>query len=302
MNFPVYHPFKSAKAQEEYLASYDLKARQWPIASETRMIETSYGQTFVRISGAANGKPLVLLPGASANSLMWIENIEALSAEYKTIAVDNIYDYGRSVYTRPIKNPDDFMRWLDELITNLDLGDQIYLMGMSYGAWLASQYAVRYPDHLAKVVLMAPPATVLPMRFEFWVRAILSVFHRRFLKSFLNWILLGEAHQDADAEQELEKGINEMLLASKCFKPKAMPLPTVLTDEDLQGIHVPMLFIAGENEKMYSAQKAVRRLQQIAPQIKTAIIPAGHALSQVELINGMVLNFLSNSNFDFHAV
>ena len=56
-------------------------------------------------------------------------NIEALSTQYRTYAVDNIYDCGRSIYTRPLKSPDDFVHWLDELFTALELGDHINLMG-----------------------------------------------------------------------------------------------------------------------------------------------------------------------------
>ena len=45
----------------------------------------------------------------------------------------------------------------------------------------------------------------------------------------------------------------------------------------------------------YSAEKAVRRLNTFAPQIKTEIIPgAGHDLTlvQAELVNRKVLEFL----------
>jgi hypothetical protein len=48
---PSYHPFRSAEAKEQYLKLYDLRAKKWPVACETRMVDTSYGSTFVRISG-----------------------------------------------------------------------------------------------------------------------------------------------------------------------------------------------------------------------------------------------------------
>jgi hypothetical protein len=64
-----YHPFKSQEAKETYLAYYDEHAKRWPIASEEKMVKTSFGQTFVRISGPEDGAPLVLLPGDSENSL-----------------------------------------------------------------------------------------------------------------------------------------------------------------------------------------------------------------------------------------
>jgi len=119
MELPDHHPFRSAKAKEEYLALYDRMAARWPVASQTRLVETSHGQTFVRISGSADAPPLVLLPGFGANSLMWIPNVEELSRQFRTYAVDNIYDNGRSIYTRPLASAKDFVSWMDELFTAL---------------------------------------------------------------------------------------------------------------------------------------------------------------------------------------
>ena len=56
-----------------------------------------------------------------------------------------------------------------------------------------------------------------------------------------------------------------------------------------------MLFLVGENEKIYSARKAVRRLNRVAPHIKTEIIPgAGHDLwvVQADRVTGKILDFL----------
>lgn len=104
MKMPSYHPFRSAETKEKYLKYYDNLAKTWPIVSESRTVETSYGQTFMRVSGPVDAQPLVLLSGMSGNSLLWAPNIEALSECYRTYALDNIYDFGRSVYNRPLKN------------------------------------------------------------------------------------------------------------------------------------------------------------------------------------------------------
>ena len=59
MGLSAYHPFRSVQAKEEYLAIYDRQAKQWPLESESRMVETSYGKTFVRISGPENAPPQI---------------------------------------------------------------------------------------------------------------------------------------------------------------------------------------------------------------------------------------------------
>ena len=259
------------------------------------MVETSHGHTFVRISGPAEAPPLVLLPGSASNSLMWATNIEALSADFRTYAVDNIYDIGRSVYVRHLQSADDFAIWLDELFTALGLGDRVNLMGASYGAWLASRYALRFPNRLAKMVLVAPAATVLPVALEFWIRAILSMIHRRLAVSFMQWIFADAARKDEASRRLMLEIMDEGRLAQRCYAPKKMIVPTTLTDEQLRRLKAPILYLVGEHEKVCSAKKAVRRLNKIAPQIKIEVIPgAGHDLTvvQADLVNAKVIEFL----------
>lgn len=299
MEMTPYHPFRSANAKDKYLKIYDLKAGNWPVASESRLVSTSFGETFVRISGPADAPPLVLLHGISGNSLQWISNVEALSARYRVFAVDNIYDCGRSVYTRAMKTPDDYVNWLDELFDALQLRSGINLMGLSYGGWLTTQYALSHPDRLEKIVLLAPVCTVLPLSYKWISRAVLcAVPHRHFTKSFLYWLLEDMAKKDEANRKVLDEEVDFAFLAFRSFKQRRMVNPTVLSDAEFQALKVPTLFLIGENEKIYSARKAIDRLNRVAPRIKTGIIPnAGHDLTvvQAKLVNRKVLEFLSSS-------
>jgi pimeloyl-ACP methyl ester carboxylesterase/TM2 domain-containing membrane protein YozV len=296
MDISANHPFRSAKAKEMYLESYDRMAKDWPIASETNTVETSFGQTFIRISGPEDAPPLMLLPGANATSLMWFPNIEALSESYRTYAVDNIYDFGRSVFTRRLKSSDDFVQWLDELFNALDLGDNINLMGLSYGGWITSQYAIHFPERIDRIVLLAPAATILPFRPEFLKHATLSLIpHRHYVKKTMFRVLEDMVNKDEGGRALAEDLVEQMYLAQRCFKPKMLPGPTVLADKELKNLEVPTLYLVGENEKIYSAQEAIHRLKRIAPHIESEIIPdAGHDLTvvQSELVNQIVLDFL----------
>ncbi len=292
----AYHPFRSKAAKKEYLALYDERVKKWPVDSRTQFVDTAYGQTFVRLSGPAGASPLVLLHGAGGDSLQWIPNIEALSRRYSVFAVDNIYDYSRSIYSQVIKNPDDYVQWLDELFSALGLGNHIKLMGLSYGGWLTSQYALRFPGRLAKMVLVAPAGTVLPIRLEWILRAVLCFLpHRYFTKRFLFWLLEDLVKKDEDSRIMLEEEVDAIVVRMRCFKTIRLIRPTVLDDADLMNINVPTLYLVGEHEKIYSAGKAIQRLHKMAPQIKTEVIPdAGHDLTfvQPEMVNKKILEFL----------
>lgn len=294
MEIAAFHPFRSEETRHAYLAHYDCTAEKWPAASQTSRVDTSLGETFVRISGPAGAQPLVLLPGSVLHSLMWIPNIEALSRRYRTYAVDHIYDSGRSVYTKPPKSPDDLTGWLDELFTALGHENGIHLMGLSYGAWLASLYAIRHPERVGKIVLLAHPA-IVPMRRAFVLRFLLGFASEGGYKRFTSWLFEDALRQDESRRWLVRDLLEDMYLAGKCYKPKSMVLPKTLTDRELQEIRVPALFLAGENEKTFSPQKAVQRLNRAAPAVRTEIIPgAGHDLSFVQagVVNQKVLEFL----------
>ncbi len=292
------HPFRSVKAKEKYLKYYERKSQKWPIDYEDQMIKTSQGETFVRISGQDDAPPLVLLASGGAPSLIWIPNVKMLSESFKVYAIDNIYDFGRSRHTQVFKTPNDLMIWLDELFGALELGNNINLMGLSYGGWLASQYALHSPEKLQKVVLIAPAATIFDLPSDWAWRGILSAIPIKIImkKVMIDWAFKDLVEKGDEASQIVINDImNDALMALKCFKFKMPIHPTVLSDDELHGISIPTLFLVGENEVIYSAHEAIGRLNSVAPQIKTEIIPdAGHDLTiiQAELVNKKVIEFL----------
>jgi pimeloyl-ACP methyl ester carboxylesterase len=293
--FPPFHPFKSIEAQKQYTAFNDTLSKKWPVPVETKFVETSFGKTFVRISGPAEAPSLVLLPGSSANSLSWRQNAGFLSGSFRIFAVDNINDFGRSIYSREPESADDFSKWLNELFDGLNLQNHINLMGTSYGGWIAAEYALANHGRLDKLILVAPAATVLPLQSGMIFRALLAGIHPYFSRSFMYWIFADLANQNESGHQRVEEIIDESTISVKCFKPFKLVLPTVLKDDELKKLNVPTLFIVGQDEKLYSVKKAIGRLNKVAPAIKTELISAaGHdvMVSQADRFNSAVLHFL----------
>jgi len=239
---------------------------------------------------------LILLPGSKGTSLTWIPNIAALSANYRTYALDCIYDFGLSVSYQKIKKPDDIVTWLDEVMTVLVPEGPFSLVGLSYGGWLASQYALRFPERVQKLVLLAPAVTVLPVSMALILRAMLTLIPLPgFRQQFYYWLLHDSVQSGESGRAYIDEVVADWAVAERCFKPMPLVPATVLDDKVLQDFKVPSLFMIGENEKIYSAHKAVSRLNRVAPQIKTEIIPqAGHDLwfVQANMVTGKILDFL----------
>ena len=294
------YPFRSERAKAEYEALCLERVKTWPASSETMTVETASGWTFVRACGRITDPPLVLLPGARVGSLMWTRHIAALSAHYRTYALDIIGDVGFSVNRREISKPEDLVNWLDEVLTVLVPERPVNLMGISYGGWIAGQYALRFPSRLRKVVLLAPGGTVLPFSFGFFVRIGLLCIPLPGLgggplRRTAGW-LFRDSIRGSDASRALfEETLVDLQRVWHLFDLPRPLWSTVLDDKAWQGFSVPCLYLVGENEKIYSARKAVGRLKRVAPHVKAEIIPgAGHDLTmvQADLVAGKVLAFL----------
>ncbi len=273
LKIQAYHPFRSPEAKQEYLHFYDYLAEQWPTPSETRLVSTTFGQTLIRIQGPADAAPLVLLPGDTETSLSWLPVIEAFSQSYRTYAIDHVYDNGRSIYTKEMSRPSDLVDWLDEVFDELRLG-RLNLAGYSYGAWQTALYSLANPSRVEKLVLLAPSATILFPGPVILMRAVLYHFlpYRFVARNYFHWYG-PDAVNDDRTRARVDEMVEEDLLARRCFKKRKFVPPTRLSDANWRELRVPTLFLVGENDRTYSAQRAIRRLRRVAPEVETMIAP-----------------------------
>jgi len=234
---------------------------------------------------------------------MWIDCIAALSARHRTYALDIIGDVGFSVNRSQISKPADYVDWLDEVLTALLPKEPLSLMGLSLGGSIAAQYALCRPDRLRSVVLLAPGGTVLRFSLGFLARITLLCLPipgraGSPLRRTCQW-LFEDALRGGDASRaRVEQMIGDLHTTFGAFTLPRPPWPELVTDEQWHGLRVPCLFLVGENEKIYSAEAAVRRLNRCAPQVKTEILPcAGHDLIAVnpDLVTSRVLEFLAET-------
>ena len=290
-----HHPFKSAAERERYLANYSMRAATWPVPSTERMVETSFGRTFVRASGPAGGAPVLMLPGIGSPALSLAHNVRGLSGPLQTFAIDNIHDTGRSIETRPITSADDFTSWLDEVRVGLGF-DTVNLWGLSYGGWISAQYALRFPERVRKVVLLAPAGTTAQIPWGFIWRAILCMVPLRlFMRNFMAWAA-AEAQTSPASAKALEELTDDAYLATRSFAPRKMVPPLPLSDDQWRAYRAPTLFLVGDREVIFPPHGAIAKLASLAPGIKTVLIPgAGHDffVARADELNRIVLEFLA---------
>ena len=115
-------------------------------------------------------------------------------------------------------------------------------------------------------------------------------------RRYLYWYA-PDSVQDEGSRKLIDELIDEEILAKRCFKRRKFIAPTVLSDEDWWSLSLPTLFLIGEREVTYSAQRAVRRLADVAPDVETALLPgADHhlAMAHPDWTNRKLLDFLAD--------
>ncbi len=283
----VQSAYKSSKDKERALASYESFLSQWPVPYQARLINTSFGETHIIVSGSPQAKPLILLHGGGGNSTMWMYNIEALSKSFHVFAVDIIGEAGKSAGMRPSFKSEGHARWLKEVFDALGISKAV-VCGASLGGMLAHQFALQYPQSVSSLVLLAPPS-LFKMRPSFLFRAILaSVFPTSFFaRRFLHYI-------SSKASSFSEEAVKAFIIQFQAYKPNMDAIP-IISDNDLLRLPSKTLVMLGENEVIYNPIAVASRICSVTPSVAIDIIPgAKHTISvdQADLVNQKILQFL----------
>ena len=145
----VYRSEKSGKAIRE---TYDRLLAAWGCETEEQDIRTVYGTTHVIGCGREDAPPLVLFHGVGDDSaLMWLLNARELGEYFRLYAVDTIGGPGKSVPNGNYNKEFDDVRWIDETLDGLGIG-QVFVAGVSHGGYLAQLYTLRRPERVRKAV------------------------------------------------------------------------------------------------------------------------------------------------------
>jgi pimeloyl-ACP methyl ester carboxylesterase len=201
----------------------------------------------------------------------------------------------------PIKDVADYCAWLTATLDGLNLG-RVSLLGMSFGGWLALNYAVAASERIQRLVLLSPGG-FLPMVKQFAFRGMLMTFFptRFTVNSFMRWTGLTDTPGERDAGPLLQL----MYLGMKHFR---MPEDTLrvntaaanpLSDHELRSLQMPVLLLFGDDEVIYRSAEALERARRLIPHFGGELIPRCRhdmCFSQSRIVDARVLDFLDKKS------
>ncbi len=294
-------PFKTPRDERAYLAAYEASLRRWPVPYEEWDLHGRFGRTHVLVSGAREAPPLVLLHGYGASSTMWALNVRALASRYHVFAVDVLGQAGKSLPRAALATRSACSEWLTSVLDGLAL-DDVRLVGMSYGGWLALNYALAAPDRLRAIALISPGG-LLPLSWQLRFRAMLSVLVPLQICHdivFMRWI--GAKHAvDSPEQRAVSKLTARQMYLGLRVRNELVRLgaPAVpFSDDELRSLRVPTLLLIGEEEVLYDPVGALSRARRLIPGLVGELIPgASHDLvfRQPEIVDERLLAFLATA-------
>lgn len=122
-------------------------------------LETREGA--VHLLRGGTGEPVLYLHGIGAAPGYWNAVHEGLSRRFDLIAADHP-GFGYSDVMDDLDHVDDLVYHYLDLLDRLGLRQNVHLVGVSFGGWLAAELAVHSPDRFASLVLAAPVGLRIP--------------------------------------------------------------------------------------------------------------------------------------------
>ncbi|WP_020524051.1 alpha/beta fold hydrolase [Catelliglobosispora koreensis] len=254
---PIGH-WTSAGGKDDFMSAYAKAMQALPAPDATLDVRTSYGVVrMYRFDGdGPDTTPLVLLPGRSAASPMWADNVPSLRKLRTVYTIDLLGEPGASIQDRPVVNDDDQARWLHEAFQQLP-EPAVHLLGVSIGGWTAMNLAVRQPQKIKSVIVLDPVMTFTNLSAGVIVRSIpVSVkwAPKSWRDSFNSWTANGAPVEDVPVADMIESGMQNYVLK--------LPAPTRLSSEQLASLQMPVLAIMAGKSVMHDSAAGARTAKE----------------------------------------
>lgn len=261
--------YRTAEGRALVLSQYRAVLDTWPVPSRETSVPTRHGETFVLTSGPNDGLPLILLHGSATNSASWIGDVGAWSQHFHMHAIDLIGEPGFSAPSRPPLGSGAYAEWLDDILDALGL-KQAAVIGLSLGAWVAMDYAIRRPDRVGKLVLISPGGVSRNRNILIWALPllVLGVWGRRKMQARIG----GKAFLDPAFATSPLGVMSDAIFAH--FKPRTERLP-IPTDEQLQTLSMPVTAVLGGRDVFIDASEARLRLKRNVRNLTMRYLPDG---------------------------
>ena len=263
--------------------------------AESGFIAVNGAELYYEVAGT--GYPLLLIHAGVADSRMWDAQVAALAPHYRTVRYD-MRGFGQT------RLSDGAFSYHEDVAAVLDhLGiERAHVVGISFGARVALDFALAYPQRIAALVLGAPsvsgdtPSQRVQRFMEEEEAALAAGDLDGAVELNLRLWVDGPQREPQEVDQDVRRLVGQMQRdAFLISEPEGMtlkPQPAAAL-ERLNEVTAPVLLITGAldlEEKNELAERMGREL----PNAQHVTLGAAHMISleQPEAFSAALLSFL----------
>lgn len=248
------------------------------------------------------GDPLVLIMGIGYESSLWkLQQVPAFAAHFKVIIFDN-RDVGRSSKASGEYTIADMADDVAGLLDALDIR-RAHVLGLSMGAMIAQEFALRHPDRLNRLVLcgpdLAPAKRVFhPIAVWQWVKEN-DAGGAIFAAQQFAWLFSADFLGNATAVQQTVEilSANPNPVGPAAYARQAQAYLQYDPAGRSHGIAAPTMVVVGEQD-LLTPPWIAREVAESIPGARFELIRGAGAshvapLERPDAFNGLVLEFLA---------
>ena len=253
---------------------------------------------FLRIYG--EGQAVVLIPGFASRANSWGFQYRWLKKHFKVITVENNSLFGSQA--------DHGDYYIDGIVSDLNENlescgiSKTAIVGSSMGGMIALEFANRYPEKVASVVLATLPVEYNPALIHLADKLNSTVGDDFSFNEFLPLFFSPDfVKQDrfkifTDLFMQNGTGFSRNVLRDQlCVIREWLEL-----EKWIKGCQCPCLFIYGADDQLVSSDEAIKRLKPVFDKSEFKVINgAGHVvhIEKHKEFNNIVYDFLKRQNW-----
>jgi len=258
--------FKNEDAKNRMYNWYQRFLDRVNVQRKSIEVSTSFGKNHVLTIGDSSNSPLVCLHSMLTSSAHLVSELASLSEDFYIIAPDLP---GQSVKGLPIRLPysdDSHSAWLKEILGGLNL-QEVHLLGVSLGGFVARQFASANPERVQSLILIVPAGivrgSVLKGMKNMALPMVMYKIHptEKRLRNLVRHLI---TTWDKDWAQYLGDSFNDFTANLK--------IPPLASDQELKNLTMPCLIIGADNDISFPGEKVIQRTKAHIPIVETELL------------------------------
>ena len=249
------------------------------------------------------GEPLLMFQGLGQSIGSWTFQIPFFKRRMMVIALDNrgIGESSRPNYPYTM---DMFIEETSALLDYLEIENPLHVMGISMGGMIAQQFALKYPERVKTIVLLATAAHLNPQSLideyrHFKEDLTLEEAFKERLKLMFSKDFIKKVELDESLAETLK---NKLLLENpprmQDYINRGAAIAEHDTRDSLHKITQPTLILTGSEDKIIPFKES-ELLHEKIPNSRLEIVEGyGHGsllIEDFEKINNIIWNFIQEN-------